>query len=482
MAISKILHMKDCGGSFHGKHLKSALEYITAAEKTQNGRLVAAVNCQPDMAFEQMKETKRMFNKPDKRQAYHIILSFKEGEADPDTVFELTGKFVKEYLAGKYEAVYAVRDNTGHPHAHIVFNSVSFVDGKKYRYKKGDWERYIQPITNRLCEEYGLSTIELDEERGKSQSKDREWNRYRDGRFIWSDMVKRDVDTCILQAASFEGFLSRLEEKGYEIKNAHGEGKYIAVKPPGMKRMIRLKTLGDEYSEECIRKRIPEENIKQYAADEKPRIVYCRIKRYKRAKLSGFQKKYYAKLYHTGKLKKKPYSVVWKYRDEIKKMHRLQQQYKFLVNYCINSVEDLQVVIAGLTDKKKEASAQKSRVYRANHKNRDLYDIAEQMDELIHCEQAYMAGDAYFEEEHTEYQRLAAKLGEMGYSYEEVMLLKEHYHSETIKCRDMETAVTREIRLADSIRNDYVADASIIRTEEIKETKQREEHVEQPII
>ena len=61
MAISKILHMKDCGSSFHGKHLKSALDYITVPEKTQNGRLVAAVNCQVDMAFEQMKETKKKF-------------------------------------------------------------------------------------------------------------------------------------------------------------------------------------------------------------------------------------------------------------------------------------------------------------------------------------------------------------------------------------------------------------------------------------
>ena len=30
-----------------------------------------------------------------------------------------------------------------------VFNSVSFVDGKKYRYEKGDWAKYIQPITNK---------------------------------------------------------------------------------------------------------------------------------------------------------------------------------------------------------------------------------------------------------------------------------------------------------------------------------------------
>ena len=93
MTISKILHMKDCGSSFHGKHLKTALEYITVPQKTQNGRLVSAINCQPDVAFEQMKATKQKFGKTDKRQAYHIILSFKEGEASPDTVFELTEKF-----------------------------------------------------------------------------------------------------------------------------------------------------------------------------------------------------------------------------------------------------------------------------------------------------------------------------------------------------------------------------------------------------
>ena len=138
MAISKILHMKDCGGHFHGKHLKSSLDYIMNPEKTQNGRLIGGINCQPDTAFEQMKETKRKFRKIDKRQGYHLILSFKEDEADPDTAFEITQKFVAEYLAKDYEVVFVVHDNTENVHSHIVFNSVSFVDGKKYRYKKGD--------------------------------------------------------------------------------------------------------------------------------------------------------------------------------------------------------------------------------------------------------------------------------------------------------------------------------------------------------
>ena len=42
---------------------------------------------------------------------------------------------------------------------HLVFNSVNMVAGGKYSYKKGDWKSVIQPITNKLCEEYGLSIV-----------------------------------------------------------------------------------------------------------------------------------------------------------------------------------------------------------------------------------------------------------------------------------------------------------------------------------
>jgi hypothetical protein len=470
--------MKDCGGSFHGKHLKAALEYITVPEKTQNGRLVAGVNCQVGSAFEQMRETKRKFNKLDKRQAYHIILSFQEGEASPDTVFELTEKFVKEYLADDFEVVFAVHDNTDHPHSHIVFNSVSFRDGKKYHYKKGDWEREIQPITNRLCEEYGLSTIALEEEPGGRRNAPKEWNEYRDGKFVWSDMVRRDVDACILQAASYEGFLSMMEEKGYELKNAHGEGKYLSAKLPGMKRMIRLKTLGDSYTQESIRRRVREENISQYRRQrqERPRIVYCRIKRYRRAKMSGLQKKYYARLYRIGKLKKKPYSAVWKYKDEIKKMHRLQEEYKFLARHDIHSTADLALVTDSLTGKKKEASAEKSRVYRADHKNKELYEIAGQMRELAECENSFLRGDVFFEEEHKRYQELAAELGEKGYSYEEVAALKEHYHGELARYRELERAVIKEIRLAESVRRNYAVDND--ETRGLEQEKKREQKQE----
>jgi hypothetical protein len=269
-----------------------------------------------------------------------------------------------------------------------------------------------------------------------------------------------------------------MEETGYELKNAHGEGKYLSAKLPGMKRVIRLKTLGDAYSEESIRRRVPKENLSQYRKQQpdRPRIVYCRVKRYRRAKMSGLQKKYYARLYRIGKLKKKPYSAVWKYKDEIKKMHRLQEEYKFLARHNIHSVADLALVTDSLNGKKKEVSAEKSRVYRADHKNKELYEIAGQMRELAECENSFLRGDVFFEEEHKRYQELAAELREKGYSYEEVAALKEHYHGELARYRERERAVIKEIRLAESVRRNYAGNND--ETRGLEQEKKREQKQE----
>lgn len=80
--------------------------------------------------------------------------------------------------------------------------------------------------------------------------------------------------------------------------------------------------------------------------------------------MSGLQKRYYAKLYRIGKLKKKPYSQVWKYKDDIRKMHKLQEQYLFLVRHKIESAEELVSVLDNLTDKKKKHQRKRVRPIR----------------------------------------------------------------------------------------------------------------------
>ena len=459
MAISKILHMKDSGNSFHARHLKRALDYVMNPEKTQRGRLVGAVNCQADMAFEQMMDTKKQFGKTDKRQGYHIILSFKEDEVEPDRAFEITQKFVAEYLGDAYEAVFVVHDNTDHVHSHIVFNSVSFVDGKKYRYEKGDWAKYIQPITNKLCQEYGLSIIDVEDGSKEKQHENyKDWSEYREGSFVWADMIKRDLDACILQANDFRGFLELLSEKGYEVK----QGKYLAVRPQGMTRFRRCKTLGENYSQEAIVERIAKEDLSFYQSQNEEKqaaIVKCYVKRYRRAKMSGLQKRYYAKLYRIGKLKKKPYSQVWKYKDDIRKMHKLQEEYLFLVNHDIHSAEELVSVISSLTDKRKEVSAEKSRIYKARERSRELFDIADDMKELEPAEKSFLQGDEFFTDEHMQWETLKQKLLSQGYGLEEVEALRKHYKEEYSKACAKERAVFKELNIGKSIWKSLIPDS-----------------------
>ena len=477
MAISKLLYMKDCGRNYPGRHLKAALDYISDLEKTQQGRLISAVNCQPDYAYEQMLETKKYFGKTDKRQAYHLILSFVEGEIDADTAFAFSQEFVAQYLGNEYETVYAVHDNTDHIHAHIVFNSVSFIDGKKYHYKKGDWAKYIQPITNRLCEKYGLAIIEIETDVAHPNEHYKDWNQHRDGSFPWSDMVKRDVDACVVQSDTFDDFISMMKEKEYEIK----QNKHLAVKGIGMARFLRLKSLGEDYTESRIKERIPVENLSAYKAEtleEAERIVYSQIPYGKRAKLSGLQKKYYAKLYRLGMLKRKPYSQAWKYRKEIKEFRKLQEQYLFLVEHQIKSVRELQQVTESLTDKRKEFTSEKSRVYRARQKCVPLFEIQNEMEEYRICENAYQRGDSFFQEEHDEWVALEARLNEQGYSYVEVKQLQEYYRKEYARVRMQEKEIKKQLRIANSILKEIEPEA-----QEKLEQKEKEKilEVKQPI-
>ena len=157
MAITKIWNIAKSKDGNLSNSLHRSLLYIVKPVKTDGGVLVGGVNVMPDaeLAYEQMCETKQTFGKELGRQGYHVVLSCPVGEGDPQTMYQLTQEFIEEYLGNRYEALFAVHVDKGHLHSHIVFNSVSMIDGYKYQYTKGDWKKIIQPITNHLCEKYG---------------------------------------------------------------------------------------------------------------------------------------------------------------------------------------------------------------------------------------------------------------------------------------------------------------------------------------
>ena len=103
----------------------------------------------------------------------------------------------------------------------------------------------VQRLSDLICLEHQLSVIEIKpyrERQKRTLCPPRESNR---------DKLCAVIDNILLneKPASFEGFLQKLEQQGYEIKR----GKYTSVKGTRQKRFIRFRTLGAGYSEEELK-------------------------------------------------------------------------------------------------------------------------------------------------------------------------------------------------------------------------------------
>lgn len=234
------------------------LRYTQNPDKTERQFYVSGFNCTPDNALEMMRQTKQRWNKTSKGhvEAYHVIQSFAPGEISPETAHKIGCEFAKRALADQYEVTVSTHLDRKHLHNHVVFNAVSFVDGKMYR---DDLQHYYESIRKQsdvLCREYGLSIIDP-ERKGKAYN---EWQAEQQGQPTMRGMIRQDVDTALQTAISWETFVGNLRRQGYLIK--YGDTvKYATIKHKTGSKAIRLKSLGEAYTEQNIRKRISEKNM-----------------------------------------------------------------------------------------------------------------------------------------------------------------------------------------------------------------------------
>lgn len=327
MAITKILYLNEAQTGNPAGHLKNALEYIQNPEKTEECVLVGSINCLPETAFEQMMDTKVTYGKTDKRQGFHIMISFVPGEATEEQAFDIVGRFAKEYLGDKYEAVYAVHNDKEHMHGHIVFNSVSFETGAKYDYRKGEWKRRMQPLTNKLCAEYGLNIMPAEYAKEPKNLSRKEWELEQ----TFREMIMADAEFCQSQATSFDHFMFLMKRIGYQFEHE----KYLSIKVPGGKWYHQLDKLDERFEEEKFHLYLdipygtPRFVIKTTGA------IYCKG-------TTGFQMKFYRRIYQARMVEQRRFDKHAAYlAKELERMNRLQEQYLFLVKNDIKSVEGL---------------------------------------------------------------------------------------------------------------------------------------------
>ena len=327
MAITKIQCLNEAHTGNPAAHLKNALSYIQNPEKTEENVMVGSINCLPDTAFEQMMDTKVTFGKTNKRQGYHIIISFAPGEATEEQALDIVARFAQEYLKDKYEAVYAVHNDKKHMHGHIVFNSVSFETGMKHECKKGEWKHRMQPITNRLCKEYGLSIVPAEYVKEPKNLSRKEWEREQ----CFRKMILADAEFCQSQAGSFDHFIFLMKRIGYQFEY----GKYLSVKVPGGKWYHELDKLDERFSKEKFR----------FYLDmpfSKPRFVVGNTVAIHKRGITDFQMKYYRRIYQARMVEQRRFDKHSAYlAKELERMKQLQEQYLFLVNNNIKTVEGL---------------------------------------------------------------------------------------------------------------------------------------------
>ena len=384
MAITKILNIMESEGRNPTTHLKNALEYIQNPDKTEECVLVGGINCLPDTAFEQMEETKNIFNKTGKRQGYHVIISFSpEEKVTAEQAMYVLEHFAKDVLGDDYEAVYAVHTDREHMHGHLIWNSVSMTTGKKYNSPKGNWKNHLQPITNKYCDELGLTIMPAEYSRNpKNISRDK-WEK----EMSMKEIILRDAKMCAYAAGNVEHFKYLMKRLGYVFK----KDAWMEVQAPGFRYYHKLAKLDEMFSEETLRHHV---DMPWMA---KPYFYSSDIRGLHRVKLSPFQKKFYAKLYRLRIVEQKRFVVGGaKYTEDLKRFHQLQDEYLLLVNNDIKSVVELVDFIGEQKEKIQQIEDRQHEIYRESSsrkrsiKNEEQYreyqiwhvEVQEELDEL----------------------------------------------------------------------------------------------------
>ncbi|MEG6521386.1 relaxase/mobilization nuclease domain-containing protein [Desulfotomaculum sp. 1211_IL3151] len=321
--------------------MRNVLDYTQQDAKTEKQFYVTGINCDIDTACEQMSRTKLQFQKTDGILAFHGYQAFAPGEATPETAHAIGVKLAKGLWGDRFEVVVSTHLDKEHLHNHFVLNSVSFIDGKRY-YDNNATYALMRQTSDRLCREYSLSIIE-NPKPGNSKHY-AEWKAEQEGTPTWRGLIREDVDKAIAASMTFTQLIASLRGQGYEVKTGV---KYIAVRPPGKERFVRLKTLGNDYTEEAIKQRI----LQNRSPKRPPPLPEPKQKRYTmkspvktNKRITGLRALYFHYLYKMGILPRKRASskrTHFLLREDLRHLAEITAQTKLLCAHLISSKEQL---------------------------------------------------------------------------------------------------------------------------------------------
>ncbi len=373
-----------------GVDLHNALSYAQNGYKTEHQLFVTGFNCDPANACEVMLRSKRIWGKDGESHvlAYHMIQSFAPGEVTPQQAHEIGCEFARRSFANQYEVTVSTHLDRGHLHNHIVFNSVSFVDGRMFRNDFKGYFQGIRAVSDKLCLERGLSVIEP-KQKGKAYVE--QWAE-REGAPTVRATFRADVDKALARAVSWETFVAGLRRMGYTVK-AGPNVKYAAIKHKDGNRNIRFKSLGEGYDEASIRELLtrrargeevnlpgaahsglPEHSEKRQEL-EKAWKAGQRFRRGRlrgtllilpRQKITGFMALYYRYIYLLKRTKQRRTSrrCYFLLSEDFQKFDRYISQLQYVWEHHIQTQEDLDAAKAAAESERDALTEQRKRLYR----------------------------------------------------------------------------------------------------------------------
>lgn len=211
---------------------------------------------------------------------YHLVQSFEGWEVDSRTANEIGLKLAEE-MFGDYICVISTHGNTDDVHNHIIISAWNS-EGRKLNDDLA-LVNNIRKVSDRLCEEYGLTVLENTRTMKLTTYKDKDGKTHkvemtdrkkaimqeRDEGFTVADDVgsyrhteayseserikksniqdiKNDIDMLLPKVASYEQLLDEMRNLGYEIRDRKKNGEwlaYVSFKAPTHDKATRDKSL-----------------------------------------------------------------------------------------------------------------------------------------------------------------------------------------------------------------------------------------------
>lgn len=343
--------------------LADIIVYASDEKKTEKQYFTTGINCDVENAREQFNITKLSFNKTGGIVCGHCMQSFDGYEVTPEEAHEIGVQMSKELWGDRFQIVVATHLNTNNVHNHIVFNSVSFVDGKRFHFCTEETMR-IRAVSDRICRERNLSVIEHPEGKRVPYSL---YKMEKAGMPTRYNVARQALDEAISVSANMEEFMSELKKRGY-LYQFNPRRKYWTVTPPGWTKAIRTDRLGDAYTREMIQRRVFSNDIgvrMQRMRNECRSTNHYDLKRRidKIMGRSGLEKLYLRYCYELGylpKCRQNPVRLHAVLKEELLKCDLYSEEAKFLARYNINTEEDLEKKMKSLMEDYSSISAQRS--------------------------------------------------------------------------------------------------------------------------